>query len=180
MKKLIIAILLFCIALYYFMADRSTPSSAPRSQSRVTRQSPKPAPAPAAVDAPVAASTAAVQVPSRAEPEIVTERSPKNKKPVLHFKLQNGLMIVQGDQVAGAPTRPDVPETGLVQIPPVTLWPRGNVPYHIQPSVPNPERVMEAIAMFDGTAIHLTPYKNEDDVLVFEPGDKDCLSYVGK
>jgi hypothetical protein len=87
---------------------------------------------------------------------------------------------VQGDVVAGMPAAENPPETGLVRVPPIKLWKDGNVPYHIQPDVPDPDRIMQAIAMFDGTAVHLVPQSGEEDVLVFEVGVEECLSYVGK
>jgi len=178
MKRAFIGIIIFWLAVWFFFANREqTPP-----QAHQERRAPAPAPQvhPSEPQQPHAQVEPQVQPSQPEEPEIVTDPQKPHRKPVLHYKLQNGLMVVQGDVVVGVPTHPDVPDEGLVQISPVKLWPKGHVPYHIQPDVPNPERIQAAIAMFDGTAIHLTPYNGEDDAIVFQVGDKDCLSYVGR
>jgi hypothetical protein len=180
-KRALVGILLFWIAVYLFFAYRN-PNPAPARQRRTPPATqagshPNPPPQPEGVT-PQRNGGLAPTTPE--EPEIVTDANAKHGKPVLHYRIEHGLMIVQGDQVAGAPTREDIPPNGLVRMDPVKLWPKGNLPYYIQPDVENPDRILQAVAMFDGTAVHLTPYHNEDDVLVFEQAEKDCLSYVGK
>lgn len=178
MRKIFVIAALIIIALLWMRSGRQEPR-----QSAV--KTPRPAPKPVAtpkLEAPdvLPPPEESVTASEAGEPQVVKSRDKKREKPVLPYKIRNGLMIVQGDLVAGAPTRPDVPDSGFVIMQPVKLWAGGNIPFYVQPSVGNPERVLQAIAMFDGTAVHLTPYKGEDEVLVFEPGDKDCLSYVGK
>ncbi len=116
----------------------------------------------------------------REEPQVVTEAQAKSRARVLPYHLVDGLMVVQGDLVAGVPLKADLPPTGLVEMLPVKLWPQGKVPYHIQPDVVRPERVAQAVAFFDGTAVHLVPYSNEDDAIVFIDANGECKSYVGK
>lgn len=113
--------------------------------------------------------------------EVKAKSDSKPKRTALPYKIQNGLVIVQGDVIVGAPS-PGTPPSGLVEFPPLKTW-RGVttvVPYHIQPDLPNPERVLKALAMFDGTAVRFVPQSGEADVLVFEKGEKNCLSYLGK
>jgi hypothetical protein len=177
MKRAFFAIGIFWLIVYFYFAHRN---QAPVPERHVRHSAPAPQVQPSEPQPPPTAAVPPVQPSQPEEPEIVTDPQQPHRKPVLHYKLHNGLMVVQGDVVVGVPTHPDVPDAGLVQINPLKLWPKGRVPYHIQPDVPNPERILAAIAMFDGTAIHITPYNGEDDALVFQVGDKDCLSYVGR
>ena len=112
--------------------------------------------------------------------EAQTEDDTGDKPVALHYRIENGLFIVQGDIVAGGVIAgQSPPETGLVEMDPLKLWPR-TIPFHIQPEVVNPDRIYQAIKMFEGSAVRFIPYTNEDDALVFEVGAKDCYSYVGK
>lgn len=102
-----------------------------------------------------------------------------NEELVLPYVLDDGLAVVQGDIVLGQPDPEDQDTRGVAVMPHIRLWPSTRIAYHIQPSLPNPDRVREALAMFDGTAIQFVPYTNESNVLVFEPGQGICKSYVG-
>jgi len=113
-------------------------------------------------------------------PQTVNSRTSRSGNPVLPYTLVNGMFIVQGDVLAGAPTQEGVDTQGLVEVIPGEKWPGGVIPFHIQPDVVNPERVYQAIAMFEGSAIRFQPQQGEKDVLVFERGEQHCLSYVGK
>jgi hypothetical protein len=113
-------------------------------------------------------------------PQVVEDGQSKSGKPVLPYTLENGMFVVQGDLVVGIPTRDGVPPQGQVEVVPGAKWTGGVIPFHIQPDVVNPERVYQALAMFEGSAIRFVQQQGEEDVLVFEPGDKNCLSYVGK
>jgi hypothetical protein len=87
---------------------------------------------------------------------------------------------VQGDVVAGSVIPGNTPaENGIVEMEPLKLWPN-TIPYHIQPEVTDPDRILQALKMFDGTAVRFVPWTQEDDALVFEVGVKNCYSYVGK
>src|ERR1035437_532628 len=173
MKKWLVVFLLILFAAYWFR-----PIQDPARSVRKAAQ-PRPAAAKAETKA-QAQQERNIQQTQQEEPEVVTSREEKKGKPVLPYKMHGELMVVQGDLVVGTPTRDDAPETGYVNMAPLKLWKDGKIPFHLQPNLSNPERVLEAIALFSGTAIHLTPYNGEEDALVFEPGDKDCLSYVGK
>ncbi len=102
-------------------------------------------------------------------------------KPVtLHYRIENGMFIVQGDVVAGAIIPGQTPaETGLVEMEPLKLW-SNPIPFHIQPEVVNPERIQQALEMFSGSSVRFVPWTQEEDAIVFEAGAKNCYSYVGK
>lgn len=178
-RFLAIVVVTLAVILYMLMHRRPEPTSAPPpAKSTSAKQKLNTTVTEVAVqtrsteEAP-AAQTTVVVTPTESEPKAA-------KAPVLRYKLRNGLIIVQGDIVAGVPVDPGAAATGIVEMKPLKLWPQGRIPYHIQPDVPNPERVHQALAMFANTAVHFTPYNGEADALVFETGEKDCLSYVGK
>jgi len=105
---------------------------------------------------------------------------PDAGEPALKFKVVDGLAVVDADIVLGEPTLGS-PSSGMAAVPELRLWESSRIPYYIQPSLVDPSRVIEAISMFSGSAIQLVPYQEGDqDVLVFENGNKDCKSYLGK
>jgi astacin len=60
------------------------------------------------------------------------------------------------------------------------LWPKGIVHYEIDPALPNPERVHEAIAHWEGkTPIRCVKRESEKDYVLFRPA-KVCNSSVGR
>jgi len=179
MRKALWGILLFWLIAYIYITNR-TPERAPVS-SPAAGPAPAASPGPSDPDSarePAPQPSAGHAIPETAppEPKLVTEKT----KMALRYKIHNGLFIVQGDVVAGAVIQgQNPPPDGLVEMEPVELWPRV-IPYHIQPDVVAPERVEAAIRMFDGTAVQFVKHGNEEYALVFEQGDKHCLSYIGK
>lgn len=144
----------------------SLPSPTPLSSA--TRSSP-------AQTTPLTQKSRGVAKPSEGQPS-----SNKRRELVLPYVLDDGLAVVQGDVVIGQLPPEDTDETGKAIVPVMQLWPSGEIPYHIQPHLPNPDRVREALSYFEGTAVHFIPYTNQADVLVFEAGTGICKSYVGK
>lgn len=118
--------------------------------------------------------------PSKIVDQVNRSEAAKPKRLVAHYKMINGLMVIGGDLVVGAPTHSGAPQSGLVELRPLQLWPKSVIPYYIQPDVPDPQRIRQAIAMFQGTAVRFVPYNGEPDAIAFEVGEKDCLSYVGR
>jgi uncharacterized protein (TIGR03437 family) len=66
---------------------------------------------------------------------------------------------------------------------PSFLWPNGVIPYTIDPSIPNPQRVMDAIAMWKSqTPIKLNPRTTETNYVAFTRilnNNSICTSSVG-
>jgi hypothetical protein len=59
-------------------------------------------------------------------------------------------------------------------------WSGGQVPYEIDPSLPNAQRVTDAIAHWEAnTKLRFPKHGNESDYVVFRPSD-GCSSSVGK
>jgi hypothetical protein len=113
-----------------------------------------------------------------------TEKNPYSKKPteeVVDFKVINGLAIAYGDQLLGkAP--PDFDGLfGRSESPRVQLWDKPEIPYAINPSLPDPSRVQRAIDYFNQhPVVKFIPYEGQKDALVFESGDEECISYLGR
>jgi hypothetical protein len=114
-----------------------------------------------------------------------TNKNPYAQKPkeeVVEFKVVNGFAIAYGDTLLGkAPPDFDA-MTGHSESPRVQLWDKSVIPYSINPSLPAPQRVQKAIDYFNQhTPVRFIPYDgSQPDALVFEPGEEECLSYIGR
>jgi hypothetical protein len=128
---------------------------------------------------------AAIPEPEPESPPVEIEQpepeTPQKKKQLtLPFKMDEGIAVVQGDVAIGKPTAENPPDTGIAIIRPPQKWKSRTIPYYIQPTVINPERVKIALAMFDQTAVRFVPHSDETDAIVFEDGKGVCKSYVGR
>ncbi len=98
----------------------------------------------------------------------------------VQYQIIDGLVVVTGDIVLGAPVSGRQSGGGQAEAPVLQLWENGEVPFHIQSTVADPERVLRALEMFSGTSIRFVPFQDQEDVLVFEPGNANCRSYLGR
>lgn len=171
-----LAALAIILAVYLYFSSRETPPPPPKPAVPPIAETSAPPPTPKPE-----LETAAPMVMEAPPPQKRSVvRDKQSKKLALKYKIVNGMFIVQGDIVAGAVIEGEnPPPDGLVEIEPLKLWPNV-IPFHIQPDVPNKERVLEAIKMFEGTAVQFVPENGDKDVLVFEHGEKHCFSYLGK
>lgn len=169
---------LVIVAFVYFWMKR-----APDAPHVTPTPSPAPIvanPPPSAPSEPVAQEHIQVEEAPREKAEPMSEPPPpEKKKMVLPYVMEEGLIVVQGDVVLGKPTNENAPDSGWVKLTPMKTWPGATIAYHIQPDLPNPDRVNQAIALFEGTAVHFVPYTNQEDALVFGIGNEHCKSYVG-
>ncbi|HEY7770378.1 M12 family metallopeptidase [Longimicrobium sp.] len=97
------------------------------------------------------------------------------------FSVVNGAMIFEGDIYLGRVEEMEVPEVqGIGRTGEQFRWPGGTIPYVINPSLPNPERVAQAIEHWHAnTRIRLVPRSNEPDYVEFLD-DWGCYSQVGR
>lgn len=102
------------------------------------------------------------------------------RKDVISYVLDEGVVVVQGDLVVGSPVDENPEMTGLVVMPKLDTWKTSVIAFYIQPNVQNPERIYQALEMFNGTAVQFVPYTDQEDVLVFEDSTGICKSYVGR
>lgn len=185
MKKNIFLVLLAAVAIFYFRHSNrkttSTPSDAIESEEVPQAQ-------PDTSSKSVAPSKESIAPPSTtlpkptAAPALATkkEKPTNSAKLALPYVMEDGLVVVQGDLVVGTPVHEDADETGWVEMPAIQLWPTRVIPIYIDPSVQNPERVKEALEMFQPTVIQFVPFTNQKDAIAFIDGTGTCKSYVGK
>lgn len=108
----------------------------------------------------------------------------KNDKFIpLKFVIEDGLAVTQGDIIVGELLDQNADsentEDSYVILPHVRLWPTSKIPFHIETGLSNSERVLQAISLFEGTAIEFIPYSDQRDAIVFTNGTENCKSYVG-
>lgn len=182
-KKLtwIVAILLV-LALFWEREKEQQPAQAHPKAEEPPHEPRKFEPSPSAQTVKVDPGVKPHEMPPPTPPvaQVVKSKS-DSKKLALPYKLYKNLFIVQGDVIAGAVPKGETPDPeGLVAMDPLKLWPSSTIPFHIQPDLPNPERVLQALQLFEGTVIKFVKYENTHErALVFENGEQHCYSYVG-
>ncbi|HEX8694147.1 MAG TPA: M12 family metallopeptidase [Longimicrobium sp.] len=118
----------------------------------------------------------------------------RDGKPLrITYEVRDGLAVWQGDIVLG-PAGSVASSPGAVPGPrrgvsiegfnsggQLYRWPGGVVPYVIDPSLPNPARVLQAIAQIEASTvgIRFVPRGGEADYVRVIPSD-GCASYVGR
>ena len=93
------------------------------------------------------------------------------------YQLIDGQAIVEGDIVL-----PREPVDGASRAAGIVgkRWPHRRVPYEIDPALPDPQRVLDAIDHYRGvTDLRLVPRQGEVDYVRFVPG-AGCSSKVGR
>ncbi|MGH9662655.1 MAG: M12 family metallopeptidase, partial [Bryobacteraceae bacterium] len=105
------------------------------------------------------------------------------------YEVRNGLAVFEGDIILGTPAevergtaaegkgRAAIERTGAQ-----FRWPNGRIPYVIDDAVPNPQRIHDAIAEWQGkTPIRLTAREGESNYVRFarENINATCFSSIG-
>jgi hypothetical protein len=168
---------------------------AEKTKTAVIQNEPvKPAPAPVTakpLNLATAAPPNAAQAPAPA-PQIKQVPETENNNPFKNYKSKvppkvvpfeltpDGIALAYGDIILGVPTTATQATHGVANPPAVKLWENAVIPYHIQPNLPNPERVLAALEMFQGTPITFVKYSGQPDAIVFEPREGHCKSYLGR
>ena len=101
---------------------------------------------------------------------------------LLHYELVNGLAMVQNDIILGeiSSAQPIQNLSGQISEPLLQIWPSNEIPYHIQPTLPHPERVLEALQFFSNTNVRFISFTDQVDAIVFEAATGPCKSYLGR
>ncbi|WP_291515439.1 M12 family metallopeptidase [Bdellovibrio sp. ArHS] len=97
----------------------------------------------------------------------------------VHYRIEDGMAVADGDILLGQ-VEAGAPPTGLTKPLELQLWDSSEIAIYIQPDLENPQRVREALLYFANTPIRFVDYTDQEDVLVFQTGSKDCKSYLGK
>lgn len=108
-----------------------------------------------------------------------TQTDQKSARPTAHYRVDDGVAVVQGDLAVGVPLDPAA-TTGVVQLAPLKTWGPRPIAYYIQPGVAHPEQIHQALALFANTRLKFVEYSGQEDALVFEPTAGICKSYLGK
>jgi hypothetical protein len=99
------------------------------------------------------------------------------------FQVIDDWVVAYGDILIGKPNEneKDFPRSGFIEAPKLELWERGEIPYSIHSTLPNPERVLRVVQYFNqNTNLKLVPYNGQKDSIIFMPFNGLCLSYLGK
>lgn len=165
----------------------------------IVTQQPDPTPNPAIQKAAPRPKTTRTQIPSPPAEQVVQSQPPMVEQPVsitpsespdgslqapagtVPFDLIGHFVVAYGDVLLGAPTVEDFPKFGFIEAPKIKLWNQTEIPFSIDASLPNPERVHRTIEYFNTQSpVRFVPFNGQSDSIVFMPGDDLCLSYVGR
>ncbi|MDZ4678239.1 MAG: M12 family metallopeptidase [Oligoflexia bacterium] len=176
-------VILSGIAAYFLTSYRAENRSTPNEEPVI----PSPTPVTLQVPSPIENKKFQpnINVKAISAPQLSTQKIEENKKPngpptTVDFKIEDGLAVAFGDVVLGAPLNENIAKHGIAKPAPVKLWESGVIPFHIQPTMPNPERILQALDYFKNTPINFIPYSDQPDAIVFQPGPGHCKSYLGK
>lgn len=121
------------------------------------------------------------------------DRTPGCDVPAGFELLSSGEIVTQGDVVVGtlrdleaacaagtAFPAPDPGRRGIGQASALDLWTDGIVPYDIDPTLPDPTRVEDAITLWeDATSLVFVDHTNQADFVTFTNGSS-CTSAIGR
>jgi hypothetical protein len=106
------------------------------------------------------------------------------KKPdgnVIEFNVVNGWAVAYGDVLLGKPQEGSQITQGRYDAPTPRTWDKPEIPYVINPTLPNPQRVETALDYFrQNTPVRFIPYTGQKDAISFETGQDNCYSFIGK
>ena len=134
-------------------------------------------PIPAAVSKPVAIASkpSKVMVPKKK----VAAAPPGSENVRVPFKVIDGFAVAYGDILLGTPEDETIQE-GFFEAPKPEAWDR-EIAYHIQPDVPKPARIKQAMEYLEKqSSLHFVPYQDQKDAIVFQSAPKHCLSLLGR
>lgn len=98
---------------------------------------------------------------------------------LVYFEVRDNKAIAFGDVLLGAIDDKNL-ENGFYEPAQPKLWNNHEIAYTIDPNLPNPERVQEAIRYFnENTPIAFVPYNGQPNAIAFEKGEDHCYSYLG-
>ncbi len=137
-----------------------------------------------------------------ASAQLITENIPDIRTGIYNgkrvtFEVVDGLAVLEGDIILGTAKDLELPESGqqVIEKPKDyqpkalgidedfsdRLWPEGVIPYTIDDSLPNPQRVLDAIEHWnDKSTIRLVEKGAETDWLNFTAHEEICASFVGR
>lgn len=177
-----ISVLLIGLFLFWIFTQQPDPAPSPSIQRAV----PQPKAARPQLPSPPAEQVAQSHPPMVEQPVNITpSESPDGSLQApagtVPFDLVGHFVVAYGDVLLGSPTVEDFPKFGFIEAPKIKLWSQAEIPFSIDASLPNPERVHRTIEYFNTQSpVRFIPFNGQSDSIVFMPGDDLCLSYVGR
>src|SRR3954466_6353136 len=83
---------------------------------------------------------------------------------VVTYEVVNGRVVIDGDVIVSTTNERAglQPHSDITPAVTSSVWPKAIVPYEIDPAIPNPQRVMDAITQWnDKTPLRFVPRGNE-------------------
>ena len=109
------------------------------------------------------------------------QKRPQPPPHAVPFKMHGNLAVAYGDIALGIMDPKTTPEEGYAKTAPLELWNGNVIPYTISPKLKDIERITRVINYFNqNTPIRFIPWQGQTDAIVFEPGEKICMSYLGR
>ncbi len=189
-KSTALFILLLTLGILWFFAHRNNPSIANHSLENLDQRNPASSPMNRR-DRGHSKTLSAQEINSnstenlQAQQKQLSNENPDTVKKNLNpdgefpgYETVDGLAVIEGDIVLGV-TEAGKTYSGPNPTQSLQLWPEAIIPYVIQEDLPNPQRVIQAMALMT-TGVTFLPYSGQSDVLVFEPGSGNCRSYLGR
>lgn len=158
--------------------SESTNPSVDKGVSSPRKKSNKPAAAPEASSSDVQSKHVGKKAVTSLPAKSATDKD-QNVEAVRYI-LDDGLAVIQGDIVVGVPVNNSGAASGFVQVPTIELWKTREIPVYVQTNLSRPERVRQALELFNDSVIRFVPFTDQEDVLIFEEGSGVCKSYVGR
>lgn len=100
---------------------------------------------------------------------------------LVKFEMKNGYAVAFGDLLLGKPETKETIKNGYTEPQDIHLWESREIPYLLEPDVPNRPEIIRAIEYFNTeTSLKFVPWTDQRDAVVFQKGLEHCLSYLGK
>jgi astacin len=98
----------------------------------------------------------------------------------VHYKIVDGFAVTEGD-ILLAPQNSKIPgKEAIGRVGDRFRWPDGVVPYTVDPSLPSPDRITDAVQHWnDNTRIRLVPRTDQANYVRFVRRASGCSSFVG-
>lgn len=115
--------------------------------------------------------------------------TPEGDGQTVEYQVRDGLALLEGDielgtvEQAQASALPSGGKSAMVNRLSFTYWSQGRVPYAIDPKLPNPQRVKDALAHWEAkTHLRFPKRTNEWNYIYFTTGKEKgiCSSALGK
>jgi hypothetical protein len=126
-------------------------------------------------DEPVAEQEPSAEAVAPAAPATVPDEN------LAEYRIIDGLAVAYGDVIIGQRAKGSAATRGWHPIPVPQLWPSPVIPFHVDPALPDPERVHRALALLQQTTVlKFVPYAGTGDGVAFLPGTEHCLATLGR